>query len=81
VSDSMAAPAKHRGIHLAADVTEPAALPDGDAERGSAHEAGGTSTETLRRDRVRLELEPDHIGVWPDQRSKGQAGSGPQVKP
>ena len=35
-------------------------------------------TDTLgMRDRVRLELEPDHIGVWPDQRSKGPAGSGP----
>ena len=31
------------------------------------------------RDRIRLELEPDHIGVWPDQRSMGQAGSGPAV--
>jgi len=29
------------------------------------------------RDRVRLELEPDHIGVWPDQRSSGQGGSPP----
>jgi ABC-type lipoprotein export system ATPase subunit len=29
------------------------------------------------RDRVRLELEPDHIGVWPDQRSNGRADSGP----
>ena len=28
-------------------------------------------TESLgMRERVRLELEPDHIGVWPDQRSK-----------
>jgi hypothetical protein len=35
-------------------------------------------TDTLgMRDRVRLELEPDHIGVWPDQRAKGHAGSGP----
>ena len=35
-------------------------------------------TDTLgMRDRVRLELEPDHIGVWPDQRTKSQAGSGP----
>jgi hypothetical protein len=35
-------------------------------------------TDTLRmRDRVRLELEPDHIGVWPDQRPKGQASSDP----
>ena len=31
-------------------------------------------TEALgMRDRVRLELEPDHIGVWPDQRSNGTA--------
>jgi len=29
------------------------------------------------RDRVRLELEPDHIGVWPDQRSSDRADSGP----
>jgi ABC-type lipoprotein export system ATPase subunit len=35
-------------------------------------------TETLgMRDRVRLELEPDHIGVWADQRSNGRAGSDP----
>jgi hypothetical protein len=35
-------------------------------------------TETLAmRDRVRLELEPDHIGVWPDRRSNGRADSGP----
>jgi ABC-type lipoprotein export system ATPase subunit len=35
-------------------------------------------TESLgMRDRVRLELEPDHIGVWPDQRSNGQADSDP----
>jgi energy-coupling factor transporter ATP-binding protein EcfA2 len=35
-------------------------------------------TDTLgMRDRVRLELEPDHIGVWPDQRATGHAGSGP----
>jgi ABC-type lipoprotein export system ATPase subunit len=33
------------------------------------------------RDRVRLELEPDHIGVWPDQRSNGRAGSGPAELP
>jgi ABC-type lipoprotein export system ATPase subunit len=31
-------------------------------------------TETLgMRDRVRLELEPDHIGIWPDQRANGGA--------
>jgi len=31
-------------------------------------------TENLgMRDRVRLEAEPDHIGVWPDQ-PNGQAG-------
>jgi ABC-type lipoprotein export system ATPase subunit len=35
-------------------------------------------TEALGlRDRVRLDLEPDHIGVWPDQRSNGPAGPGP----
>jgi hypothetical protein len=35
-------------------------------------------TETLEmRDRVRLELQPDHIGVWPDQPSTGGTGSGP----
>jgi putative ABC transport system ATP-binding protein len=33
------------------------------------------------RDRVRLELEPDHIGVWPDQRSNGRADSGPADSP
>jgi ABC-type methionine transport system ATPase subunit len=39
-------------------------------------------TETLEmRDRVRLELEPDHIGVWPDQRSSGAADSGPATSP
>jgi ABC-type lipoprotein export system ATPase subunit len=39
-------------------------------------------TETLRmRDRVRLELEPDHIGVWPDQQPRGGADSGPAVSP
>jgi hypothetical protein len=37
-------------------------------------------TETLHmRDRVRLELEPDHIGVWPDQRPNG--GSSPDGSP
>ena len=31
-------------------------------------------TEALgMRDRVRLEREPDHIGVWPDQRSSGSS--------
>jgi ABC-type lipoprotein export system ATPase subunit len=35
-------------------------------------------TETLEmRERVRLELQPDHIGVWPDQQSSGGTGSGP----
>jgi ABC-type lipoprotein export system ATPase subunit len=35
-------------------------------------------TESLRmRDRVRLELEPDHIGVWPDQKTNGRADSDP----
>ena len=29
------------------------------------------------RDRVRLELEPEHIGVWPDRRSSSRADSGP----
>lgn len=29
------------------------------------------------RDRVRLELEPDRIGVRPDQRSSGQADTAP----
>jgi ABC-type lipoprotein export system ATPase subunit len=39
-------------------------------------------TETLGlRDRVRLELEPDHIGVWPDQRLNGRPGSGPDAGP
>jgi ABC-type lipoprotein export system ATPase subunit len=39
-------------------------------------------TDTLgMRDRVRLNLEPDHIGVWPDQRPQGQAGSGPASSP
>ena len=33
------------------------------------------------RDRVRLELEPDHIGVWPDQPSDGRAGSAPAGSP
>jgi hypothetical protein len=35
-------------------------------------------TEALgMRDRVRLELEPDHIGVWADQRSSSRPGSDP----
>ncbi len=39
-------------------------------------------TETLRmRDRVRLELEPEHIGVWPDRPSNGRAESGPDDSP
>ena len=39
-------------------------------------------TESLgMRDRVRLELEPDHIGVWPDQRSSRRADSGPADAP
>jgi ABC-type lipoprotein export system ATPase subunit len=33
------------------------------------------------RDRVRLELEPDHIGVWPGQESNGSAGPGPTDSP
>jgi putative ABC transport system ATP-binding protein len=34
-------------------------------------------TESLgMRDRVRLEAEPDHIGVWPDQRNGQNAGNG-----
>ena len=38
-------------------------------------------TETLgMRDRVRLEAEPDHIGVWPD-RPRSPAGSPPDVPP
>jgi hypothetical protein len=27
------------------------------------------------RDRVRLEAEPDHIGVWPDSRTSGNGVS------
>ena len=39
-------------------------------------------TETLEmRDRVRLELERDHIGVWPDQPANGGTGSGPATSP
>ena len=39
-------------------------------------------TESLAmRDRVRLELEPDHIGVWPDQQPNGPAGPGPNDPP
>jgi ABC-type lipoprotein export system ATPase subunit len=39
-------------------------------------------TEALgMRDRVRLEQEPDHIGVWPDQRSNGGADPGPAGSP
>jgi len=39
-------------------------------------------TEALgMRDRVRLELEPDHIGVWADQRSDGRADSDPNGLP
>jgi ABC-type nitrate/sulfonate/bicarbonate transport system ATPase subunit len=39
-------------------------------------------TETLgMRDRVRLELEPDHIGVWPDRRASGAADPGPAGSP
>jgi hypothetical protein len=39
-------------------------------------------TEALgMRDRVRLELEPDHIGVWADQRSNGRPGSDPADLP
>jgi len=35
-------------------------------------------TETLgMRDRVRLEAEPDHIGVWPDQPGAPAAEAGP----
>jgi ABC-type methionine transport system ATPase subunit len=40
-------------------------------------------TESLRmRDRVRLEQEPDHIGVWPDAgaRDTGPGGAGDQVQ-
>jgi len=34
-------------------------------------------TETLgMRDRVRLEAEPDHIGVWPDQAQRANGGNG-----
>jgi hypothetical protein len=33
------------------------------------------------RDRVRLELEPDHIGVWADQRSDGRADPDPDDFP
>jgi ABC-type lipoprotein export system ATPase subunit len=33
------------------------------------------------RDRVRLEREPDHIGVWPDQRAGGQADPGSSADP
>jgi len=29
------------------------------------------------RERVRLELEPDHIGVWPDQRTNGRTDAEP----
>ena len=39
-------------------------------------------TEALdMRDRVRLELQPEHIGVWPDQRSSDRADSGPATSP
>ena len=39
-------------------------------------------TETLEmRDRVRLELEPDHIGVWPDQPANGRTDAGPATDP
>jgi ABC-type lipoprotein export system ATPase subunit len=39
-------------------------------------------TEALgMRDRVRLELEPDHIGVWADQRSDGRADPDPDDSP
>jgi len=39
-------------------------------------------TETLAmRDRVRLELEPDHIGVWPDQQANGGTSSAPAALP
>jgi hypothetical protein len=39
-------------------------------------------TETLGMgDRVRLELESDHIGVWPDWRASGAADPAPLVLP
>jgi hypothetical protein len=39
-------------------------------------------TETLGMgDRVRLELESNHIGVWPDRRASGAADPGPADAP
>jgi ABC-type lipoprotein export system ATPase subunit len=39
-------------------------------------------TEALgMRDRVRLELDPDHIGVWPDRHSNGRPGAVPADLP
>ena len=32
------------------------------------------TTKLALRDRVRLALEPDHVGVWPGQRPARQAG-------
>jgi hypothetical protein len=31
--------------------------------------------------RVRLALEPDHIGVWPDGRKGSSGGNGPEPRP
>ena len=59
------------GRSLGTDVRDAAARPDGSgAARGSRVQFVLRRTRSAplgMRDRVRLQQEPGHIGVWPDQ--------------